>query len=80
MLEEVGGFLGHLAGEENEETSGEGVESAGVTDFDFMLELITEFGADFGDDAETTDASGLVDKDNFIFHTYIISLVYRLMA
>ena len=73
-LQEFGAFFGHFAGEENEETGGEGVKGAGMADFDFVAELIAEAGADFGDHAKAADAGGLVDKDDLVFgHGSIIA-------
>lgn len=38
-----------------------------MADFDFVTELLFELAADFGDNAETADAGGLVDENDLIF-------------
>ncbi len=49
-----------------------------MADFDFVAELGFEAGTDAGDDAETAEAGGFVDKDDLVFgicgiHILIIS-------
>ena len=44
-----------------------------MADFDFVLELVAKTGADFGDDAETTDTGGFIDEDDLVFGYGIVS-------
>ena len=53
-------MFGHLAREEDKKASGERIEGAGVTDFDFVVELFAEVAADFGNYAKARNAGGFI--------------------
>ncbi len=67
-FEKIIGFFSHFAREQNEQAGGEGVESTGVANFDFVTEFGFELAADFGDYAETRNTGGFINENNLIFH------------
>ena len=66
-LRELTSALGEFTSDDEHETGGEGVESAGVADFDAVAGLLAENATDSGYDAETAESGRFIYKKEAVF-------------